>query len=156
MCGCSLVHSYWLKDMHGLEGFIVFVVKLSLKAWTTETDRVLVRFLTWHYCSNLLHLKSMTAKCLRPPVRNWHLIFSTSQRNLWNLLFRCYRSAWCKDKNCAKIREKGLENPPKRVVVDLKDIWNKTFDEFASMNSLILIHRLGLPISFMEIEQASL
>lgn len=46
--------------------------------------------------------------------------------------------------------EEGLENPPKRVVVDLQEIGNKTLNDFASINSLLLSTRLGLSTSFLE------
>ena len=51
--------------------------------------------------------------------------------------------------------EEGLENPPKRAVVDLQEIRNKTLDDFASMNSLLLFTRLGLSTSFLEAKPAS-
>ena len=54
-----------------------------------------------------------------------------------------------------KMREKGLESPPKKAVVDLKDIQNKTLENIVSMNSLNLFNRMGLPKSFKETNPAS-
>ena len=53
------------------------------------------------------------------------------------------------------MREEGLENPPKRAVVDLKDIQSKTLEDFVSSNSLHLFNRMGLQTSFMQTNPAS-
>ena len=54
-----------------------------------------------------------------------------------------------------KMCEEGLEILPKRAVVDLTIIQNKTLEDFASTNSLYLLNRMGLQTSFMETNPTS-
>ena len=51
--------------------------------------------------------------------------------------------------------EEGLENSPKRAVVDLKEIGKKTLDDFFSKNSMLLFIRLGLLTSILEANPTS-
>ena len=140
------------KESNGLERILVFIVKFYLKAWTTATDGVSAP------ASDLALLQQLTAfeeydsqvsKAASKKLAShlWYL----SEELIGLSLFDATVPLDVKRRIVQKMREEeGLENPPKRAVVDLQEIGNKTLDDFASMNSLLLFTRLGLSTSFLE------
>ena len=140
------------KESNGLERILVFIVKFYLKAWTTATDGVSAP------ASDLALLQQLTAfeeydsqvsKAASKKLAShlWYL----SEELIGLSLFDATVPLDVKRRIVQKMREEeGLENPPKRAVVNLQEIGNKTLDDFASMNSLLLFTRLGLSTSFLE------
>lgn len=144
------------KELHGLERFLVFIIKFYLKAWTTATEAVLAP------ASDLALLQQLTAF----EEHDQEVAKAASKKlasHLWYLseelvglsLFDDSVPHDMKAKIVQKMGEEGLENPPKRAVVDLNDIQNKTLEDFASTNSLTLFNRMGLQTSFIETNPAS-
>lgn len=144
-------------ESHGLERVLVFIVKFYLKAWTTATDGVSAP------ASDLTLLQQLTAfeecdsqvsKAASKKLAShlWYL----SEELIGLSVFDATVPLDVKRRIVQKMsEEEGLENPPKRAVVDLQEIRNKTLDDFASMNSLLLFTRLGLSTSFLEANPAS-
>lgn len=140
------------KESNGLERILVFIVKFYLKAWTTATDGVTAP------ASDLALLQQLTAfeeydsqvsKAASKKLAShlWYL----SEELIGLSLFDATVPLDVKRRIVQKMREEeGLENPPKRAVVDLQEIGKKTLDDFASKNSLLLFTRLGLSTSFLE------
>ena len=54
-----------------------------------------------------------------------------------------------------KLSEEGIENLPKIAVIELKEIRTKNLDDITSMNSMLLVTRLGLSTSILEANSAA-
>ena len=111
------------KELHGLERFLVFIIKFYLKAWTTATEAALAP------ASDLALLQQLTAF----EEHDQEVAKAASKKlasHLWYLseelvglsLFDDSVPHDMKAKIVQKMGEEGLENPPKRAVVDLNDI----------------------------------
>ena len=142
------------REEKGLHEVCVFAVRLYLKAWMTAPCASNAPYSDIQLLQSLINYSSIhpvIAKVASEKLSNhlWYL----SEDLIGLALFDSRVSVSTKRQMVKAMQEaEGVEEPPKRVVINLKNFKDKKLEDFVSKRSVLLMEKLQMPSSFLQVD----